>query len=148
MADSAIVGASGITFFMLRTRVSFAYAHSRQDLVSLLPLCRTNIASQPSPDPLGQHTHLQNNAHWLRLQRKFRIKFSFLGNWQHLEFSAQDSHFWSSIDNAPRKPVMKLTKMLGISSQPWLSRDYLSPLMAQGYIAQILPKKPKFINIA
>ena len=32
---------------------------------------------------------------------------------------------------------------LGISSQPWLSRAYLSPLMAQGYIAQTLPKKPK-----
>ncbi len=32
---------------------------------------------------------------------------------------------------------------LGISSQLWLSRAYLSPLMAQGYIAQILPKKPK-----
>ena len=32
---------------------------------------------------------------------------------------------------------------LGISSQSWLSRAYLSPLMAQGYIAQTLPKKPK-----
>ena len=29
------------------------------------------------------------------------------------------------------------------SSQPWLSKAYLSPLMAQGYIAQTLPKKPK-----
>ena len=32
---------------------------------------------------------------------------------------------------------------LGISSQPWLSRAYLSPLMERGYIAQIMPKKPK-----
>ena len=32
---------------------------------------------------------------------------------------------------------------LGISSQPCLSKAYLSPLMAQGYIAQTLPKKPK-----
>ena len=27
--------------------------------------------------------------------------------------------------------------------QPWLFKAYLSPLMAQGYIAQTLPKKPK-----
>ena len=32
---------------------------------------------------------------------------------------------------------------LGISSQPWLSRAYLSPLIERGYIAQTLPKKPK-----
>ena len=32
---------------------------------------------------------------------------------------------------------------LGISSQPWLSRAYLSPLMKRGYIVQTLPKKPK-----
>ena len=32
---------------------------------------------------------------------------------------------------------------LGIASQPWLSRAYLNPLMAQGYIAQTLPEKPK-----
>ena len=31
---------------------------------------------------------------------------------------------------------------LGISSQPWWSMAYLSPLMAEGYIAQTLPKKP------
>ena len=37
----------------------------------------------------------------------------------------------------------ELASELGISSQPWLSRAYLSPLMAQGYIAQTLPKKPK-----
>ena len=32
---------------------------------------------------------------------------------------------------------------LGISSQPWLSKTYLSPLMAEGFIPQTLPKKPK-----
>ena len=32
---------------------------------------------------------------------------------------------------------------LGILSQPWMSRAYLSPMMAQGYIAQTLPKKPR-----
>ena len=32
---------------------------------------------------------------------------------------------------------------LVVSSLPWLSRAYLSPLMVQGYIAQTLPKKPK-----
>ena len=37
----------------------------------------------------------------------------------------------------------ELASELGISSQPWLSMAYLSPLMAQGYIAQTLPKKPK-----
>ena len=37
----------------------------------------------------------------------------------------------------------ELASELGISSQPWLSRAYLSPLMAQGYIAQTLPKKTK-----
>jgi predicted ArsR family transcriptional regulator len=37
----------------------------------------------------------------------------------------------------------ELASELGILSQPWLSRAYLSPLMAQGYIAQTLPKKPK-----
>ena len=37
----------------------------------------------------------------------------------------------------------ELASELGISSQPWLSKAYLSPLMAQGYIAQTLPKKPK-----
>ena len=37
----------------------------------------------------------------------------------------------------------ELASELGISSQPWLSRAYLSPLMAQGYIAQTLPKKHK-----
>ena len=37
----------------------------------------------------------------------------------------------------------QLASELGISSQPWLSKAYLSPLMAQGYIAQTLPKKPK-----
>ena len=37
----------------------------------------------------------------------------------------------------------ELASELGISSQPWLSRAYLNPLMAQGYIAQTLPKKPK-----
>ena len=36
-----------------------------------------------------------------------------------------------------------LASELGISSQPCLSKAYLSPLMAQGYIAQTLPKKPK-----
>ena len=34
----------------------------------------------------------------------------------------------------------ELASELGISSQPWLSRAYLSPLMAQGYIAQTLPR--------
>ena len=37
----------------------------------------------------------------------------------------------------------ELASELGISSQPWLSKAYLSPLMAHGYIAQTLPKKPK-----
>jgi hypothetical protein len=37
----------------------------------------------------------------------------------------------------------EIASELGISSQPWLSRAYLSPLMAQGYIAQTRPKKPK-----
>ena len=37
----------------------------------------------------------------------------------------------------------ELASELGISSQPWLFKAYLSPLMAQGYIAQTLPKKPK-----
>ena len=37
----------------------------------------------------------------------------------------------------------ELASELGISSQSWLSKAYLSPLMAQGYIAQTLPKKTK-----
>ena len=37
----------------------------------------------------------------------------------------------------------ELASELGISSQPWLSSAYLNPLMAQGYIAQTLPEKPK-----
>ena len=37
----------------------------------------------------------------------------------------------------------ELAVELGISSQPWLSKTYLSPLMAEGFIAQTLPKKPK-----
>ena len=37
----------------------------------------------------------------------------------------------------------ELASELGISSQRWLSKAYLSPLMAQGYIAQTLSKKPK-----
>ena len=37
----------------------------------------------------------------------------------------------------------ELASELGISSQPSLSKAYLSPLMAQGYIAQTLLKKPK-----
>ena len=49
----------------------------------------TKIASQPSPDPLGLQTHLQNNAHWLRL----RSSCGLSATWQHLESSAQDSHF-------------------------------------------------------
>ena len=36
-----------------------------------------------------------------------------------------------------------LASELGISSQPCMFKAYLSPLMAQGYIAQTLPKKPK-----
>ena len=31
---------------------------------------------------------------------------------------------------------------LGVTSQPWLSRAYLNPLVAQGYVAQTLPEKP------
>ena len=73
MADSAFVGAGGITFFRLRTCASFAYARNLQGLVSLQQLCRTNIASQPSPDPLGLHTHLQTNAHWLRLRSSWGL---------------------------------------------------------------------------
>ena len=38
----------------------------------------------------------------------------------------------------------ELASELGISSQPWLYRAYLSPLMAQGYIAHALPKKPRW----
>ena len=37
----------------------------------------------------------------------------------------------------------ELASELGISSQPWLSNTYLKPLMAQGYIAQTMPGKPK-----
>jgi hypothetical protein len=37
----------------------------------------------------------------------------------------------------------ELASELGVSSQPWLSKAYLSPMMAQGDIAQTLPKKPK-----
>ena len=37
----------------------------------------------------------------------------------------------------------ELASELGIASQPWLYRAYLNPLMAQGYIAQTLPKKPR-----
>ena len=37
----------------------------------------------------------------------------------------------------------ELALELGISSRPWMFRAYLSPMMAQGYIAQTLPKKPK-----
>ena len=37
----------------------------------------------------------------------------------------------------------ELSSELGISSQLWLSKAYLSPLMAEGFIAQTLPKKPK-----
>ena len=37
----------------------------------------------------------------------------------------------------------ELASELGISSQPRLSSAYLNPLMAQGYIAQTLPEKPK-----
>ena len=37
----------------------------------------------------------------------------------------------------------ELASELGISSQPWLFRAYLNPLVAQGYIAQTLPRKPK-----
>ena len=36
----------------------------------------------------------------------------------------------------------ELASELGISSRPWLSMAYLSPLMAQGYIVQIMPKNP------
>jgi hypothetical protein len=32
----------------------------------------------------------------------------------YLESSAQDSHFWSSIDNAPEKAAMKLTNIAHI----------------------------------
>jgi DNA-binding HxlR family transcriptional regulator len=41
------------------------------------------------------------------------------------------------------KSRSELASELGISSQLWLSKAYLSPLMAEGFIAQILPKKPK-----
>ena len=41
------------------------------------------------------------------------------------------------------KSRSEIASELGISSQPWLSGAYLTPLMAQGYIAQTLPKKPK-----
>ena len=37
----------------------------------------------------------------------------------------------------------ELASELDISSQLWLSRAYLSPMMEQGYIVQTLPKKPK-----
>ncbi len=41
------------------------------------------------------------------------------------------------------KSRSEMAAELGISSQPWLSSAYLNPLMAKGYIAQTLPKKPK-----
>ena len=41
------------------------------------------------------------------------------------------------------KSRSELASELGISSQPWMSRAYLNPLMEQGYIAQTLQKKPK-----
>ena len=41
------------------------------------------------------------------------------------------------------KSRSEIAAELGVSSQPWLSMAYLNPLMAQGYIAQTLPEKPK-----
>ena len=41
------------------------------------------------------------------------------------------------------KSRSEIAAELGISSQPWLSRAYLSPLMERGYIAQTLPRKPR-----
>lgn len=37
----------------------------------------------------------------------------------------------------------ELAAELGVSSQSWMSRAYLKPLMSQGYIAQTLPKKAR-----
>jgi hypothetical protein len=47
------------------------------------------------------------------------------GGWQHLECSAQDSHFWSTIDKAPQKPSIKLTKIAHISHFSKLSNPKL-----------------------
>ena len=64
----------------------------------------------------AQPTHpLAKQYSLAKASEKFRIKFSFLGNWQHLECSAQDSHFWSSIVKASQKPSIKLTKIALIS---------------------------------
>ena len=41
------------------------------------------------------------------------------------------------------KSRSEIAEELGIASQPWLSAAYLKPLMAQGYIAQTLPQKPR-----
>ena len=41
------------------------------------------------------------------------------------------------------KSRSEIAAELGISSQPWLSRAYLGPLMERGYIAQTLPRKPR-----
>ena len=40
-------------------------------------------------------------------------------------------------------PKSHVAAELGITSQPWLSRAYLSPLMERGHIAQTLPRKPR-----
>jgi hypothetical protein len=47
------------------------------------------------------------------------------GGWQHLECSPQDSHFWPSIDKAPQKPAIKLTKIVHISHFSKLSSPKL-----------------------
>ena len=41
------------------------------------------------------------------------------------------------------KSRSEIAEALGLSSQPWLSAAYLTPLMAQGYIAQTIPGKPR-----
>ena len=41
------------------------------------------------------------------------------------------------------KSRSEIAEALGVSSQPWLSAAYLNPLMAQGYIAQTIPGKPR-----
>ena len=50
------------------------------------------------------------------------------------------------VNSVPRySPLFHFFELMHarLSSQPWLSMAYLSPLMAEGYIAQTLPKKPK-----
>ena len=41
------------------------------------------------------------------------------------------------------KSCVEIADALEISSKPWLSKTYLAPLIAQGYIALTIPERPK-----